>query len=155
MALVRADAWDAVYQLRFFRADSRPQPHDSQRAGTATLIILNLPIPYAQGNNNPGATIGITVNDTLSGVVAGFTHNEQVPPSPGRVPTTLVLGVPLAVAPQAMVGVWSGVRGSTVVIDTPATLSAILDQNCRTYRPASAGTRPATPPPRLSASARH
>jgi len=95
--------------------------------GTSALIILNLPMPYAEGNDNPGATIGITVNGTLSGVVAGFTYNEQVPPSTGRVPTTLVVSVPLAGAPQAIVGVWSGVRGSTVVIDTPATLSAILD----------------------------
>jgi hypothetical protein len=95
--------------------------------GTSALIILNLPMPYAQGNDNPGATIGITVNGALSSVIAGFTYNEQVPPSTGRVPTTLVVSVPLAGAAQAIVGVWSGVRGSTVIIDTPATLSAILD----------------------------
>jgi len=95
--------------------------------GTSALIILNLPMPYAQGNDNPGATIGITVNGALSSVIAGFTYNEQVPPSTGRVPTTLVVSVPLAGAAQAIAGVWSGVRGSTVIIDTPATLSAILD----------------------------
>src|SRR5262249_11620664 len=95
--------------------------------GTSALVILNLPMPYAQGNDNPGATIGITVNGALSPVIAGFTYNEQVPPSTGRVPTTLVVNVPLANTPQAVVGVWSGVRGSTVIIDTPATLSAILD----------------------------
>jgi hypothetical protein len=60
-------------------------------------------------------------------VVAGFTYNEQAPPATGRIPTTLVLSVPLGSKPQAIVAMWSGVRGSTVIIDTPATLSAILD----------------------------
>jgi hypothetical protein len=95
--------------------------------GTSALVILNLPMPYAQGNNNPGGTIGITVNGALSGVIGGFTYNEQVPPSTGRVPTTLVVSVPLAGKPQTIVGVWQGVRGSTVIIDTPATLSALLN----------------------------
>jgi hypothetical protein len=94
--------------------------------GAAALIILNAPMPYATGNNNPGGNFGVSVNGTVSPVVAGFTYNEQVPPSTGRVPTTLVLSVPLANAPQTIVGVWSGVRGSTVIIDSPATLSAIV-----------------------------
>lgn len=94
--------------------------------GTSALIILNLPFPYAQGNNNAGATVGITVNGALSSVISGFTYNEQVSGS-GRVPTTLVVSVPLAGAAQTIAGVWSGVRGSTVIIDSPATLSAILD----------------------------
>jgi hypothetical protein len=34
--------------------------------------------------------------------------------------------VPLITATQTVAAVWSGVRGSTVIIDTPATLSAIL-----------------------------
>ncbi|MBR1272605.1 hypothetical protein JQ629_34525 [Bradyrhizobium sp. AUGA SZCCT0222] len=95
--------------------------------GTSALVILNLPMPYAQGNDYPGATVGITVNGTALGVAASFTYNEQVPSSTGRVPTTLVVSVPLAGAPQTIAGVWYGVRGSTVIIDTPATLSAILD----------------------------
>ncbi|MBR1213681.1 hypothetical protein [Bradyrhizobium sp. JYMT SZCCT0180] len=94
--------------------------------GTSALIILNLPMPYAQGNNYPGATVGITVNGTALGVAASFTYNEQEPSSTGRVPTTLVVSVPLAGAPQTIAGVWYGVRGSTVIIDSPATLSAIL-----------------------------
>ena len=94
--------------------------------GTSALVILNLPFPYAQGNNNAGATVGITVNGALSSVLSGFTYAEQVSGS-ARVPTTLVVSVPLAAAAQTIVGVWSGVRGSTVIIDTPATLSAILD----------------------------
>jgi hypothetical protein len=32
----------------------------------------------------------------------------------------------LANKPQTIVGMWSGVRGSTVIIDSPATMSATL-----------------------------
>jgi hypothetical protein len=95
--------------------------------GTSALIILNLPNPYATGNNFPGGNLGISVNGTVSPVVAVFTYNEQVPPSAGRIPTTLVLSVALGNKPQTIMGMWSGVRGSTVIIDTPATLSALLD----------------------------
>jgi mannose-binding lectin len=95
--------------------------------GASALVILNLPNPYATGNNYPGGTFGISVNGTVSPVVAVFTYNEQVPPSTGRIPTTLVLSVPLGNKPQTIAAMWSGVRGSTVIIDTPATLSAILD----------------------------
>jgi mannose-binding lectin len=94
--------------------------------GVTALIILNVPNPYAKGNDFPGGTFGISVNGTVSPVVAVFTYNEQVPPSTGRIPTTLVLGVPLASHKQTIVGMWSGVRGSTVIIDTPASLSAVL-----------------------------
>jgi Bc2l-C, N-terminal domain len=94
--------------------------------GTAALVILNVPNPYASGNNFPGGTFGITVNGTVSQVQATFTYNEQQPPSTGRVPTTLVVSVPLALTTQTVAAVWFGVRGSTVIIDTPATLSAIL-----------------------------
>ena len=95
--------------------------------GTSALVILNVPMPYASGNNYPGGTFGITVNGTASPVVAGFTYNDQNPGSTGRIPTTLVVSVPLGNAPQTVAGVWFGVRGSKVIIDTPATLSAILD----------------------------
>jgi hypothetical protein len=94
--------------------------------GTAALVILNVPNPYASGNNFPGGTFGITVNGTVSQVQATFTYNEQQPPSTGRVPTTLVVSVPLTLTAQTVAAVWFGVRGSTVIIDTPATLSAIL-----------------------------
>lgn len=95
--------------------------------GTSALVILNVPMPYATGNNYPGGTFGITVNGTALPVVAGFTYNDQNPGSTGRIPTTLVVSVPLAGAAQTVTAVWNGVRGSTVIIDTPATLSAILD----------------------------
>jgi mannose-binding lectin len=95
--------------------------------GTTAIIILNLPNPFAQGNNFPGGTVGISVNGTVSPVQATFTYNEQSPPSTGRIPTTLVVGVPLGNKPQTVLGMWFGVRGSNVIIDSPATLTAILD----------------------------
>jgi mannose-binding lectin len=93
----------------------------------SALVILNVPLPYAQGNNYPGGTFGITVDGTASPVVAGFTYNDQNPGSTGRIPTTLVVSVPLTNSAQTIAAVWYGVRGSTVIIDSPATLSAILD----------------------------
>jgi mannose-binding lectin len=90
------------------------------------LVILNLPMPYAEGNDFPGGTFGISVNGHVSPVVAGFTYGIQVPPSFNRMPTTLVVAVPLTLQAQVIEGLWSGVRGSTVIIDSPATLSAII-----------------------------
>ena len=95
--------------------------------GASALIILNAPNPYATGNSNPGGNFGVSVGSTVSPVVAAFTYNEAQPPSYGRMPTTLVLSVPLANNPQTITAMWSNVRGSTVIIDSPATLSAILD----------------------------
>jgi Bc2l-C, N-terminal domain len=93
----------------------------------SALVILNLPNPYASGNNFPGGFFGISVNGAVSDVVGCFTSSVQNPGDTGRVPTTLIVSVPLANAPQTIVALWSGVRGSTAIIDTPATLSAILD----------------------------
>jgi hypothetical protein len=94
--------------------------------GTAALVILNVPNPYSNGNNYPGGTFGINVDGTVSPVQATFTYNEQKPASAGRVPTTLVVSVPLIDKKQTITAEWFGVRGSTVIIDTPATLSAVL-----------------------------
>jgi hypothetical protein len=95
--------------------------------GTMAIVILNLPNPYAQGNNFPGGTVGISINGTVSPVQATFTYNEQSPVATGRIPTTLVVGVPLGQQAQTVLGMWHGVRGSKVIIDSPATLTAILD----------------------------
>src|SRR6202035_1257872 len=75
--------------------------------GTSALIILNVPMPYATGNSNPGGNFGVSVNGTVSPVVAAFTYNEAQPTSFGRVPTTLVLSVPLGNKPQIIQGMWS------------------------------------------------
>jgi hypothetical protein len=90
------------------------------------LVILNLPNPYAQGNNYPGGTLSIAVDGHLLPAVASFTYGIAQPPSFNRMPTTLVVIVPLGIKPQKVQGMWQGVRGSTVIIDSPASLSAIV-----------------------------
>ncbi len=95
--------------------------------GEQALLILNVPNPYASGNNYPGGNFGLQVNGTLQSPFACFTYNEQVPPSTGRIPTTLCAVVPLSGSGGVtVVAVWSGVRGSTVHIDSPATLTGII-----------------------------
>jgi mannose-binding lectin len=95
--------------------------------GTSALIILNVPNPFAQGNNYPGGNFGVEVNGTVQPAFAAFTYNEQNPPSTGRIPTTLCVVVPLSSSgPSTAAAVWSGIRGSTVRIDSPATLTAMI-----------------------------
>ena len=95
-------------------------------AGGSMLVILNLPNPFASGGNYPGATFGISAGGTMSPVQACFTSGEQSPSSSGRVPTTLVVSIALTDASQTITAMWYGVRGSTVTIDTPATLTAMF-----------------------------
>ena len=56
-------------------------------AGGSMLVILNLPNPFAVGNNFPGATFGISAGGTMSPVTACFTSGFQKVPTTGRVPT--------------------------------------------------------------------
>src|ERR1700732_3638636 len=110
-------AWTAMPQL------SITIPGGS---GETVLLILNVPNPYATGNSSPGGNFGIQVNGTLQPATATFTYNEAAPTSTGRIPTTLC--VPILVNsenPSVITAVWSNVRGSTVHIDSPATLSAV------------------------------
>jgi mannose-binding lectin len=92
----------------------------------SALLILNVPNPYAQGNNYPGGSFAIAVNGTVQPATATFTYNEQVPPSTGRIPTTLCVVVPLGSGPSTVTAMWQGVRGSTVHIDSPSTLTAVI-----------------------------
>jgi hypothetical protein len=93
--------------------------------GITAIVILNVPNPYAQGNNLPGGTFGVQVGNTVQAVTATFTYNEAQPQSFGRVPTTLVVGVPLIQTPQTVTAVWQSVRNSNVIIDSPATLTVL------------------------------
>jgi hypothetical protein len=95
--------------------------------GVTGVVVLNLPNPYAKGDDFPGGSFGISVNGTVSPVHASFTYGVQVPESFNRMPTTLVVGVPLTIAPQTVEALWCGVRGSTVIIDTPASLSVFVN----------------------------
>jgi mannose-binding lectin len=95
--------------------------------GAMAIVILNLPQPYSTGNNYPGGVFRISIDGKVNDVEASFTYSEQNPPGSGRAPTTLLVGVPLGPKLQVIQGLWHGVRGSKVIIDSPATLTAILD----------------------------
>ena len=96
-------------------------------ASEAILLILNVPNPWATGNDIPGGNFGIQINGQLQSAYASFTYNEQAPSFFGRVPTTLCVPLQLS-SPQAMTAtaVWSAIRGSTVNIDSPATLTMVI-----------------------------
>ena len=96
-------------------------------AGVEAIITLNLPNPYATGNDYPGANLGISVDGRVQSNYACFTYGVPQPQSFNRMPTTLVVGVPLGPKPQQIEAVWAGVRGATVIIDSPASLTAFLD----------------------------
>lgn len=93
---------------------------------TSALIILNVPNPYATGNDHPGGMFGISVNGAVMVPFACFTYESKIPQSFGRMPTTLVIQIKLTANSQQIAGVWQSVRSSNVIIDTPATLSAII-----------------------------
>ena len=98
-----------------------------EAVGTYATLILNVPNPYAVGNNYPGGNFGLQVGDAVLTAYACFTYNEQAPQSYGRVPTTLTAVIPLNTHGTTTVqAVWSGVRGADVIIDSPATLTAII-----------------------------
>jgi len=91
---------------------------------TEAIIILNVPNPYAVGSKDPGAYFGVAVDGNVLPMFAAFTLRES--DSSNRVPTTLVVGVGLTMKPQKIQGMWSGIRDSTVYIDTPASLCYIF-----------------------------
>ncbi|WP_412529326.1 fucose-binding lectin II [Burkholderia lata] len=89
-------------------------------------VILNVPTPYATGNNFPGIYFAIATN---KGVVADgcFTYSSKVPESTGRMPFTLVATIDVGTGVTFVKGQWKSVRGSAMHIDSYASLSAIGD----------------------------
>ncbi|MCA8300743.1 fucose-binding lectin II [Burkholderia seminalis] len=87
-------------------------------------VILNVPTPYATGNNFPGIYFAIA---TDRGVVADgcFTYSSKVPESTGRMPFTLVATIDAGSGVTFVKGQWKSVRGSGMHIDSYASLSAI------------------------------
>lgn len=93
------------------------------------LVILDVPNPYAIGNDYPGSYFAIKVNGAVDATlpVACFTYSiKALPGSAGRCPTTLVARIKLGKTPIAVQAVWKSVRQSTVIVDTPCSLSAII-----------------------------
>jgi streptogramin lyase len=110
--------WDAMTGLSLVL----PTSSASQ---TRALVTLNVPNAYASGTNYPGCTFAIEVNNTIDMTqpVAGFTSLNGF----GRTPTTLVVMVPLSTTgPTTVQAMWQSVRGANVVIDSPASLSAVI-----------------------------
>ncbi len=84
------------------------------------------PIPMPKAPIFPAAIL-LQVSGEVLGVFACFTYNEESPAGTGRVPTTLSVVTPLSKSgPTLVVAVWSSVRGATVRIDSPATLTGII-----------------------------
>ena len=90
--------------------------------GDMAIVTLNLPQPYATGNDFPGGVFRISVDGNILPNEASFTYSSSYG---GRMPTTLVVGVPLTLKKQSVQAMWHNVRGSTAIIDSPSTLSAI------------------------------
>ena len=96
-------------------------------AGEFALVILNVPQPYASGSDFPGGEFSVDVDGGVVSPFATFTYNEQHPQSTGRVPVTLCVRAPLNQSRETpVIAVWKGVRGSTVHIDSPSSLSAVI-----------------------------
>ena len=93
---------------------------------TMVTIVLNVPNPFSQGVMFPGGNFGIEVDGKLSAVVAAYSYDEKNPRTTGRRPTTLVVGVPLIDRPQKITAVWAAKPESNIIIDTPASLTAIF-----------------------------
>jgi hypothetical protein len=89
------------------------------------LVTVNIPNPYTIGTDFPGGVFQVAVNGAIQPAMGVFTYNEKVPASTGRVPVTLVTKVALPASSQAATiqVKWSGVRGSTVHLDSPTSLS--------------------------------
>jgi hypothetical protein len=99
-----------------------------QGAGENALVILNAPNVLVAGSvaYTNGGQFFISVNGAISPTVASVSYYT---PSMGgdprqRASATLVLPVPLTNQPQAVVGLWQTIGPVTLVLDTPASLSA-------------------------------
>ena len=83
------------------------------------LLILNIPNPYARGTNYPDGNFGLLVKGVVLSAFACFTYNEKVPPSTGRVPTTLSAVTPLTSSAIAPAAAGRGPRFAIALIGVP------------------------------------
>ena len=99
-------------------------PNDGQNQNA--LLTLNVPTPFAEGHDFPGATFAITVDDVVV-ASGGFTYESKTPASFARVPFTLVKKIQLKNGHHAHVKAqWTSVRNSAMHIDSFASLSAVV-----------------------------
>ena len=109
-------SWSPIPGLEFVIAEG---------VGATVTIVLNVPNPFSEGAMLPGGTFGIKVDGKLSAVVAAYSTSNRNAPT-GRMPTTLVVGVLLANKRQQIRAVWAALPESNIIIDTPASLTAIF-----------------------------
>ena len=109
-------------------------PVATPNVAVTALVTLNVPSPYAKGNNFPGCKFGLMINNatppdppfadiTSFSKIADPADSER---SAGRVPVTLVKRIDLGPSSINVTAVWQSIRGATCVIDSPASLSAIV-----------------------------
>jgi hypothetical protein len=89
------------------------------------LITLNVPNPYATGTDAPAGDFGLMVNGSVEASMptACFSYSTN---GSARVPTTLVAEVMLGDDSTHVQAVWKSIRNSTVIVDTPCSLSAVI-----------------------------
>ncbi len=117
-------------------------PPASAQPIPVAVITLNVPNPYAIGTNFPGGCFSIAINNQVQDIYACFTTDIQDPNPPsndtGRMPTTLVIQRALpqntTLTGDVITAVWENVRGDEVVLDSPATLSAVIAPTCNPCR---------------------
>ncbi|MBN3230110.1 hypothetical protein [Pectobacterium brasiliense] len=92
------------------------------------LVTLTVPSPYATGNNYPAIDFAITMNGNVlsSGSVS---YSDKNPATPGRVPFSIQVLVNLSNHSQlgSIQAQWKGARGSTAHIDSPCSISAVVN----------------------------
>jgi hypothetical protein len=98
---------------------------------TEALVTLNMPNLYLGGTPN-GGTRGAQVYVHVDGVSVAqgqISDDNTTPTGDGRKPLTIVVKVPLRSTQQTVEAEWNGVRSSTILTDTFASLSAVLTSN--------------------------
>ncbi len=85
-------SWIAIDGLSFDLVSLRPNPVTKN---AKAIITLNVPRPYAEGNDFPGVDFGIRVrnletNEEHTIAEGGFTYESKTPESTARCPTTVV-----------------------------------------------------------------
>ncbi|OTA16248.1 hypothetical protein Xvie_02018 [Xenorhabdus vietnamensis] len=98
----------------------------SNSPGLTALITLNIPTPYSSGNNYPGGNFIIITDQGEQLAYGGFTYSNKTPEAYGRMPFTLITSCSLASNISIIKAQWSNVRGSTVHIDSYASISAVI-----------------------------
>jgi hypothetical protein len=93
----------------------------------SALILLNVPMPYAEGSESPEIIFNIDC-DGRSVARRGFGSDDGILPLMKREPFTLVVEVPLRNGAESLVHAqWAGVHGSRGRINSFASISAIVE----------------------------